>query len=123
MENNTTLYDLTFLNKFTQGDPEKVERYVQTYLRTSERIFSELEDAGRQGSWEDAYTKAHTVKPQVQYMGIDSLLKIIMEIEHKAKNEPGSANLAELVTKAMELYNRSANELRSYLQDLSNDAP
>ena len=119
MENNGTLYDLAFLKKFTNNDPQKVERYIQTYLRTSERIFAELEEAGAHGSWEDAYTKAHTVKPQVQYMGIASLLELIMEIENKAKADPGSTSLSELVGRAAQVYKKSSIELMTYLQETS----
>jgi HPt (histidine-containing phosphotransfer) domain-containing protein len=116
MEKNTELYDLSFLLNFTKGDPEKVEKYIRTYLRTSETIFAGLEQAGREGRWEEAYSKAHTVKPQVQYMGISSLLEVIMEIETRAKSDPGAASLADLVAKAMDLYKSSSAGLNSYLQ-------
>lgn len=96
-----------------------MERYIQTYLRTSVRIFGELEQAGRQADWEEAYIKAHTVKPQVQYMGIKSLLALILEIEDRAKNNPGAEGLDELVEKALDLYERSAAELLQYLQELN----
>jgi hypothetical protein len=117
MENKATLYDLTYLRKFTRDDEAKVRKYIQTYLRTSERIFNELEKAGREGNWDDAYTKAHTVKPQVQYMGINQLMEIILEIENHAKIEPGTVSLANLVDQAMDIYKRSSIELMTYLQD------
>lgn len=117
MEKTPELCDLSFLIKFTKGDKEKIERYIQTYLRTSARIFEELEQAGMQGNWEDAYIKAHTVKPQVQYMGIASLLELIMEIEDRAKNSPGSVDLSGLVNQAIVIYDTSAEELRNYLQN------
>ncbi len=95
-----------------------MERYIQTYLRTSERIFNELEDAGKRGSWDDAYTKAHTVKPQVEYMGINSLLDIIREIENKSQLDPDGASLSDLVETAVDIHKRSAAELLTYLQDV-----
>ncbi len=116
MGNNATLYDLSYLKKFTNNDEGKVEKYIKTYLRTSERIFSELEKAGKDGNWDDAYTKAHTVKPQVQYMGIGQLMDIILEIENRAKIDPGTVSLAELVEQAMDIYKRSSIELMTYLQ-------
>ena len=117
MQNDAVLYDLAFLHKFTKGDRAKIERYIQTYLRTSERIFNELEDAGKKGSWDDAYTKAHTVKPQVEYMGINSLLDIIREIENKSQLDPDGASLSDLVEAAVDIHKRSAAELLTYLQD------
>jgi len=119
MNQTAALCDLSFLDNFTKGDKEKMERYIQTYLRTSVRIFGELEQAGRQADWEEAYIKAHTVKPQVQYMGIKSLLALILEIEDRAKNNPGAEGLDELVEKALDLYERSAAELLQYLQELN----
>ncbi len=121
MGNNTTLFDLTYLRKFTNNDEAKVGKYIQTYLRTSERIFNELEKAGRDGNWDDAYSKAHTVKPQVQYMGIGQLMEIILEIENRAKIEPGAVSLADLVEQAIDIYKRSSIELMTYLQGRDGD--
>ena len=118
MANDMQLYDLAFLKKFTHGDAVKVERYIQTYLRTSGRIFDELEDSCRQGNWEDVYIKAHTVKPQVQYMGISSLQEAILEIENLTKKDPGNVGLKDLVMSAMDIYRKSAIQLENYLQGM-----
>lgn len=117
MDKELQLYDLAFLEKFTRGDRAKMERYIQTYLRTSGRIFDELEESGRKGMWEDVYIKAHTVKPQVQYMGISSLQDLILEIEMVTKQERGHEILEELVDSAMKIYRRSAAQLQDYLDN------
>jgi len=119
MEQGTAFYDLSFLKKFTKDNPDKVEQYIRTYLRTSERIFSELEEAGKQDNWDDLYIKAHSVKPQVQYMGIASLQEVLLEIEHITKLNPEPDKLRILVSDAMQLYKRSSDGLRMYLSEMS----
>lgn len=96
-----------------------MKSYINTYLRTSERIFNELEEAGNTSNAEDMYVKAHTVKPQVQYMGITKLQEILLNIEQLSRLDPGSSELSGLVDLAISIYKKSAEELRSYLKSMS----
>lgn len=118
MQQDDKLFNLTFLDKFTKGDTSKLVLYIQTYLRTSERIFEEMEEACKRGDADDLYVKAHTVKPQVQYMGIQSLQELLVKIEDLAKSNPGSDKLDELVNRALVIYSRSTGELQTYLAQL-----
>jgi len=119
MDKATAFYDLSFLKKFTKDNPNKMEQYIHTYLRTSERIFAEFEQAGEQGNWNDLYIKAHSVKPQVQYMGITSLQEVLLEIEHIVKLNPEPDKLRILVSDALQLYKRSSDGLRNYLSEMN----
>ena len=118
MQQDDKLFDLAFLTKFTKGDAAKIGQYISTYLRTSERIFQELAEAHNSGNADDVYVKAHTVKPQVQYMGIQSLQEAIIKIEEVAKSNPGSPELSELVEGALDIYKRSKEELQFHLKTL-----
>lgn len=117
MEQKTTLCDLSFLTKFTKGDAGKIAQYIKTYLRTSERIFSELEAASVNMNPEEIYVKAHTVKPQVQYMGIKSLQELLVKIEDLTRAGTVSSELKEMVNEALEIYVRSKDELKAKLSD------
>lgn len=118
MEQHANLCDLGFLYKFTKDDPAKVATYIRTYLRTSERIFKELGETARSGNSDDLYVKAHTVKPQVQYMGITSLHNVILKIEELTKSNPQSGEMMNLVGDALDIYEKSAEELRNHLATL-----
>ena len=121
MEQADKLCDLGFLTKFTKGDSVKIKNYIGTYLRTSQRIFEELKVAGREGNAGDMYTKAHTVKPQVQYMGIGKLQEVLIRIEQLSKEDPGSNELGSLVETAVSLYEKSTKELQRMKQWLAPD--
>jgi len=118
MDQSSVLFNLSFLENFTKRDMKKVKLYISTYLRTSQRIFTDMEVACSQQDWESVYLRAHSVKPQVQYMGITALFELIVEIENNAKENPIADKIESLVPKAMELYARSSEQLTSHLAQM-----
>lgn len=122
MDNKTLTYDLSFLQKFTKGDNAKMGQYINTYLRTSERIFKELIQACSDRDWESLYIKAHSIKPQVQYMGISALQGLIVEIENDAKLNPIPEKLEILVKNASDIYYKSADELKLFLSEMNTES-
>ncbi len=75
------MVDLTFLKKFTKEDPQKMKRYISLYLDVSPKTFEEMKVNLKNEDWEQLRINAHSLKPQADFMGINSLKEELIKIE------------------------------------------
>lgn len=79
------MVDLTFLRKFTKDDPQKMKRYISLYLDVAPKTFEEMQRNLTNGDWEQLRINAHSLKPQTEFMGINSLKEELIKIEEAVK--------------------------------------
>ncbi len=89
------MVDLTFLKNFTKDDPKKMKRYIGLYLDVAPKTFEEMKRNLANEDWEQLRINAHSLKPQADFMGIDSLKEALIKIEEavKANNTDELENL------------------------------
>ena len=75
------MVDLTFLKKFTKEDPQKMKRYISLYLDVSPKTFEAMKLNLKNEDWEQLRINAHSLKPQADFMGINSLKEELIKIE------------------------------------------
>jgi len=100
------MIDLSFLEKFTNGNTSKMKRYITMYLSTAPEIFERMNENIAQENWSDLAINAHSIKPQTDYMGINSLKNILIEIENCVKNDEYE-RLKNLYQKAYDIHKKS----------------
>ena len=81
------MVDLTFLKKFTKDDPKKMKRYISLYLDVAPKTFEEMKRNLNNQDWEQLRINAHSLKPQADFMGIDSLKEELIKIEEAVKSK------------------------------------
>ena len=79
------MVDLTFLKKFTKDDPKKMKRYMGLYLDVAPKTFAEMKRNLQDKDWEQLRINAHSLKPQADFMGINSLKEELIKIEEAVK--------------------------------------
>ena len=79
------MVDLTFLKKFTKDDPQKMKRYISLYLDVAPKTFEEMQRNLKNGDWEQLRINAHSLKPQADFMGINSLKEELIKIEEAVR--------------------------------------
>ena len=79
------MVDLSFLKKFTKDDPKKMKRYISLYLDVAPKTFEEMKRNLANEDWEQLRINAHSLKPQADFMGIDSLKEELIKIEEAVK--------------------------------------
>ena len=79
------MVDLTFLKKFTKDDPKKMKRYIGLYLDVAPKTFAEMKRNLDDKDWEQLRINAHSLKPQADFMGINSLKEELIKIEEAVK--------------------------------------
>ena len=79
------MIDLTFLKKFTKDNPQKMKRYISLYLDVAPKTFEEMQRNLKNEDWEQLRINAHSLKPQADFMGINSLKEQLIKIEEAVK--------------------------------------
>lgn len=79
------MVDLTFLKKFTKDDPKKMKRYISLYLDVAPKTFEEMKRNLNSKDWEQLRINAHSLKPQADFMGINSLKEELIKIEEAVR--------------------------------------
>jgi len=111
------MIDLSFLEKFTKGNTSKMKRYITMYLSTAPETFERMSENIAQENWSDLAVNAHSIKPQSDYMGINSLKNILIEIENCVKNLEYE-ELKHLYQKAYDIHIKSKIILIEKLKEL-----
>lgn len=92
-----------------------MSRYIQMYLSTTPDVIADLKTEFNNNNLEDLGLKAHSIKPQAQYMGISSLKEVLIRIETNIKNNVGIEDLEMLVEQADTLNKQAMSELQTFL--------
>ena len=78
------LTDMTFLNSFTGGNPDKMKKYISMFLSNCPGQLQLMKESLEKGDYSALRGTAHALKPQITYMGIKKAEDLVKEIEHKA---------------------------------------
>jgi hypothetical protein len=118
MNSSDKTTSLDFLFDFTKGDKEKIKRYITMYLSTTPQVIDEMEKFLTEINLENVRLKAHSIKPQVQYMGIAGLSALLLEIESVVAQKGDINQLAILVSSAKTMNEKAMLELKQFLNEL-----
>ncbi|MBI1193672.1 MAG: hypothetical protein GC205_10940 [Bacteroidetes bacterium] len=110
--------DLSFLIQFTSGDPRRMERYIQMFLTAAPAGLATMKQHYAAGEWEPLRSAAHSIKPQIAYMGISSLKETIQQIENDAREQTNLDRLAEGLLNVERVCTEAFEELAQALNDL-----
>lgn len=110
------MVDLSFLEKFTKGNPSKMRRYIAIYLNTAPDSFEKMKQNIADKAWTDLAINAHSLKPQAEFMGISELKELLIEIENEVKSEQFEG-METLFTKAKSMHDESKVFLQDYMDN------
>ena len=107
--------DLTFLGSFTGNDTQKIKRYVQMFLDRAPEQLDEIRTSLGTADYAQLRGAAHSLKPQLSYMGIKSLEQDIRNIEEYSGSGNNLEALPALVEKLDTTLKQAFNELQDYI--------
>jgi len=71
-----------------------------------------------ENNFENVRLKAHSIKPQVQYMGIGELSALLLQIENIIIQKNGLDLLPALVSSVKTINDKATIDLQEFLNDL-----
>ena len=103
--------NLDFLKQFTNNDPTKMKKYIGMFLENAPKLLSRLEQGMAVQDYEEVKIAAHSLKPQMSYMGIDEELSHIFMIEQLAGSQSHTEQLPGLVSNLVRVCHQVYAEL------------
>jgi signal transduction histidine kinase/CheY-like chemotaxis protein/HPt (histidine-containing phosphotransfer) domain-containing protein len=106
-----TYTNLDFLKQFTNNDQQKLNKYIGMFLENAPKLLSRLELGMEKLDYEEVKIAAHSLKPQMSYMGIDEEVSHILMIEQLAGTQTHTEQLPNLVANLNRVCNQVYAEL------------
>ncbi|MFN3939657.1 MAG: Hpt domain-containing protein, partial [Chitinophagales bacterium] len=93
-----SLINLRFLESFTNGDTAKMKKYINMFIQSAPDAINQMKQLHAAGNWNQLRTVAHSLKPQLGYMGIDTVKELILRIEEYAGEGKKTDIIAQMIT-------------------------
>ena len=108
--------NLTFLNSFTGGNPEKVKKYISMFLNYCPTQLNTMKDQLAAGNYDALRGTAHALKPQITYMGIHGGEDLIKKIESMAGSKTDVEKLPEMLGSFNSICEEAMTELKHEIE-------
>ena len=105
--------DMAFLNQFTGGNSEKKKKYILMFLDNGPKLLGRIKSAMSDLDYETVKVAAHSMKPQLSYMGIKEETSNIFLIEQTAGQSAHRENLPQLIQQLEVLCSQAFQELHA----------
>lgn len=103
--------DLYFLKQLTNGNQEKMTKYVTMFLDNAPRLLSSIDTALAKRDFPSLKIAAHSLKPQLSYMGVKEEVSNIFLIEQTASEAGHYERLAPLIETLKQVCEQAFKEL------------
>jgi signal transduction histidine kinase/DNA-binding response OmpR family regulator len=104
--------DRAFLRQFTGGKAEKMDKYIGMFLENAPRLLKNIDDALAANDLPALRIAAHSLKPQLTYMGVKEEYSNIFLIEQTAGEAGHSGRLPALIGNLHRICAKAFEELR-----------
>jgi HPt (histidine-containing phosphotransfer) domain-containing protein len=70
MDTNERITSMDFLRDFTEGDEERIKKYVGMYLNSAQGNIPQLKELLQAEKWDELKVLVHSMKPHFDFMGM-----------------------------------------------------
>lgn len=108
--------DMNFLQHFTNGDLAKQNKYITMFLDNAPKLLAQLREALANHDFDMIKISAHSLKPQLSYMGVTEEVSNVFMLEQSAGQKAHQNNIPELIDNVERVCNKAFEELRLYIK-------
>ncbi|MBB6459550.1 Hpt domain-containing protein [Flammeovirga kamogawensis] len=90
-----TRVDLSYLETFTGGDNTLITEMMERFLIDAPEQLNEITESIQAEDWKYAYKRLHNFKSSVNFLAIQSIKDLVLEMEKMAKEERNVTALPE----------------------------
>ncbi|MCF8448972.1 MAG: tetratricopeptide repeat protein [Taibaiella sp.] len=105
--------DMQFLRQLTGGNAEKMQKYIGMFLDNAPKLLDSIDKALAIRDFPTIKIAAHSLKPQLSYMGVKEDVSKIFLIEQSAGAPAHFDTLPSLIINLNHLCNKAFEELRN----------
>ncbi len=104
--------DRNFLKQFTGGNPEKMQKYISMFMENATKLLASMDQALAAKDYGAIKIAAHSLKPQLSYMGVKEEVSHIFMIEQSAGSSAHYESLREEIIALHRICNKAFEELK-----------
>ncbi|HXS35811.1 MAG TPA: tetratricopeptide repeat protein [Flavipsychrobacter sp.] len=104
--------DMNFLNQFTENNTAKMNKYIGMFLENVPRLLNNIEQGLQTKDYSTIKIAAHSLKPQLSYMGVKEEVSHILLIEQAATETTHYDMLPQLVDNLKRVCAKAFEELK-----------
>ena len=116
MDTEQKITDMTFLTSFAGGDTTRMKKYVGMFLQIAPQQLEKIKTALAASDWDGVRANAHSLKPQITYMGIKEGEALIKQIENDASTRTNVEGISGIFTQLEELCAKAIVELEVFMK-------
>ena len=116
MEAGEKITNLDFLSNFAAGDTARMKKYIGMFLQIAPQQMEKIKSALTASDWDAVRANAHSLKPQITYMGISGGDVLIKKIEDDAASRSNLAELPGTVERMDDLCKKAIAELELFMK-------
>jgi len=105
--------DMQFLQQFTGGSKDKMNKYIGMFLENAPRLLRQIDEAFAAKDFNNVKIAAHSLKPQLSYMGVKEEVSHIFLIEQTASEAGHSDRLPPLIANLKRVCDKAFTELQA----------
>lgn len=104
--------DMNFLKQFTGGNTEKMHKYIGMFLENGPRLLTNMENALAAQDYPTIKIAAHSMKPQLSYMGVKEDISHVFLTEQSAGESAHFERLPDLISNLKRVCEKAFEELK-----------
>ena len=112
IDQENLLYDLTYLNDVSHGDPNFINKMLQLFVSSVQSITKDLTIAFENKDFENVKKIAHSIKPTLDNLKVDSLKELVRLIEKNDYSTFEEKNNSFLISDFCAELNQLADQIR-----------
>jgi signal transduction histidine kinase/DNA-binding response OmpR family regulator/HPt (histidine-containing phosphotransfer) domain-containing protein len=108
--------DPRFLISFAGNDKEKQKKYVNIFLQNAPKLLAQLVNGIEINNYEIIKISAHSLKTQLNYMGVKEELSHVFELEQMAAHAHKHDEIADLIKNLQRVCEQAFKELAEFVK-------
>lgn len=113
---NGKITDPRFLISFAGNDVEKQKKYVNIFLQNAPKLVAQLNTGLTEKNYETIKISAHSLKTQLNYMGVKEELSHVFELEQMATHAHKHEEIAALIRNLEIVCDQAFRELGDFVK-------
>lgn len=115
VEQNGKVTDMTFLRKFTEGDLERMKKYIGLYLKLLPDNLIKMETAIENNDFGMLVSVSHSMRPHLNYMGMSHASELATDLENNVHEKKNLENVMDMAKAVKQYCIQSKKELEDLL--------
>ncbi len=107
--------DRNFLKQFTGGNPEKMKKYITIFMDNASKLLAAFDNNVKEGDYASIKVTAHSLKPQLSYMGIKEDVSHVFKLEQMAGNKADMEEIKIEISDLKRVCYKAFDELKQLL--------